>query len=45
MFADSLADVQDNVALIRRQVLISGGIALVIAVLAGYLVARALSRA
>ena len=42
MFADSLADVQDNVALIRRQVLISGGIALVIAVLAGYLVARAL---
>ncbi|HET6549739.1 MAG TPA: HAMP domain-containing sensor histidine kinase [Solirubrobacter sp.] len=43
VFADSLADVQDNVALIRRQVLISGGIALVIAVLAGYLVARALS--
>ena len=34
---------QDNVELIRRQVLISGGIALVIAVLAGYLVARALS--
>ena len=43
MFVDSLADVQDNVELIRRQVLISGGIALVIAVLAGYLVARALS--
>jgi two-component system, OmpR family, sensor kinase len=43
VFADSLADVQDNVALIRRQVLISGGIALVIAVLAGYLVARALA--
>ena len=43
MFADSLADVEDNVALIRRQVLISGGIALVIAILAGYLVARALS--
>ena len=34
---------QDNVALIRRQVLISGGIALVIAILAGYLVARALA--
>ncbi len=34
---------QDNVALIRRQVLISGAIALVIAVLAGYLVARALA--
>ena len=43
VFANSLADVQDNVALIRRQVLISGGIALVIAVLAGYLVARALA--
>ena len=34
---------QDNVELIRRQVLISGGIALVIAILAGYLVARALA--
>jgi signal transduction histidine kinase len=43
VFAESLADVEDNVALIRRQVLISGGIALVIAVLAGYLVARALA--
>jgi two-component system, OmpR family, sensor kinase len=43
VFSDSLADVQDNVELIRRQVLISGGIALVIAILAGYLVARALA--
>jgi len=43
VFATSLADVQDNVELIRRQVLLSGGIALVIAVLAGYLVARALA--
>jgi signal transduction histidine kinase len=43
VFSDSLADVEDNVALIRRQVLISGGFALVIAVLAGYLVARALA--
>ncbi len=43
IFSDSLADVQDNVELIRRQVLLAGGIALVIAVLAGYLVARALS--
>jgi signal transduction histidine kinase len=43
VFAASLSDVQDNVALIRRQVLLSGGIALVIAVLAGYLVARALA--
>jgi two-component system, OmpR family, sensor kinase len=43
VFSDSLADVQDNVELIRSQVLISGAIALVIAVLAGYLVARALA--
>jgi two-component system OmpR family sensor kinase len=43
VFSDSLSDVQANVELIRRQVLISGAIALGIAVLAGYLVARALS--
>jgi signal transduction histidine kinase len=43
VFADALADVEANVALIRRQILVSGGIALVIAILAGYLVARALS--
>ena len=43
MFSDSLSTSQDNVALIRRQVLSRGGIALVIAVLAGYLVARALA--
>ena len=43
VFAGSLSDVQGNVSLIRRQVLISGAIALVIAVLAGWLVARALA--
>jgi signal transduction histidine kinase len=43
VFADALADVEDNVALIRRQILVSGAAALVIAILAGYLVARALS--
>jgi signal transduction histidine kinase len=43
VFSDSLSDVTDNVALIRRQVLLAGGIALVIAILAGYLVARALA--
>lgn len=43
VFVDSLSDVADNVSLIRSQVLISGGIALVIAILAGYLVARALA--
>jgi signal transduction histidine kinase len=44
VFADALADVEANVALIRRQILISGGVALVIAIIAGYLVARALSQ-
>lgn len=43
VFADSLDEVADNVSLIRRQVLLAGGIALVIAILAGYLVARALA--
>src|SRR5919109_4669241 len=44
VFADTLDEVEGNVSLIRRQILISGGIALVIALLAGYLVARALSQ-
>jgi two-component system, OmpR family, sensor kinase len=44
VFADTLDEVEGNVALIRRQVLLSGGIALVVALLAGYLVARALSQ-
>ena len=44
VFADTLDEVEGNVALIREQVLISGGIALVVALLAGYLVARALSQ-
>ena len=43
VFADALADVEANVSLIRRQILISGAAALIIALLAGYLVARALS--
>ncbi|HEX5780650.1 MAG TPA: histidine kinase dimerization/phospho-acceptor domain-containing protein, partial [Solirubrobacteraceae bacterium] len=44
VFADGLDEVEGNVALIRRQILLSGGIALVVALLAGYLVARALSQ-
>jgi two-component system, OmpR family, sensor kinase len=44
VFADTLDEVEGNVALIRRQILLSGGIALVIALAAGYLVARALSQ-
>jgi two-component system, OmpR family, sensor kinase len=43
VFSAPLSDVQANVALIRRQILIAGAIALLVAVLAGYLVARALS--
>jgi signal transduction histidine kinase len=43
VFADSLADVQDNVALIRHRILVAGAIALVLAALGGYLVARALT--
>jgi len=43
VLADSLSDVEANVALIRRQILYSGAAALVIALVAGYLVARALS--
>jgi two-component system, OmpR family, sensor kinase len=39
-----LSDVQSNVELIRRRVLIAGGIALAIGVLGAFLVARALAR-
>jgi signal transduction histidine kinase len=44
VLAASLQDVDDNVALIRRQILIAGAIALAAALLAGYLAARAHSR-
>ena len=43
VFADALTDVQANVSLIRRRILVAGGVAFLIAVLGGYLVARALS--
>jgi signal transduction histidine kinase len=43
VFADGLGDVQDNVSLIRRRILVSGAFAFLIAVLGGYLVARRLS--
>ena len=39
-----LGEVDDNVALIKRQILIAGGIALVLALIAGFYAARALSR-
>jgi two-component system, OmpR family, sensor kinase len=38
-----LSDVQSNVALVRRKILAAGALALVLALFAGYLVARALS--
>ena len=44
VFSVPLSDVEDNVALIRRRILAAGGLALIGALLAGYGVARALSR-
>jgi signal transduction histidine kinase len=44
VFSEPLAEVEDNVALIKRQILIAGGIALLLALIAGYYAARALSR-
>ena len=38
-----LSDVQSNVALVRRKILVAGALALVLALFAGYLVARAIS--
>jgi two-component system, OmpR family, sensor kinase len=43
VFAGSLADVEANVELIRQRILVAGAIALAIAVLGGFLVARALT--
>jgi len=40
----SLSDVQSNVAVVRRRILVAGAIALLVAVLAGYLVASAVAR-
>jgi two-component system, OmpR family, sensor kinase len=44
VFSVPLSDVEDNVALIRRRILAAGGLALLGALLAGYWVAKALSR-
>lgn len=43
VFSDALTDVQANVSLIKRRILVSGGVALLIAILAGYVVARRLT--
>ena len=44
VFATRLSDVQRDVGVVRRQVIAAGGAAFLFAVLAGYLVARALSQ-
>jgi two-component system, OmpR family, sensor kinase len=44
VFSSPLADVQDNVALIKRQIVIAGLIAIAAALLAGYYASRALSQ-
>jgi signal transduction histidine kinase len=44
VFSAPLTEVEGNVALIRRRILTAGAIALVVAVLAGYFIARALSQ-
>ncbi len=43
VFSESLGEVSDNVALIRRQILIAGGIALLLSMLAGYWASRAIT--
>jgi len=43
VYADALTDVQANVQLIRQRILVAGGLALVLAALAGFLVARMLT--
>ena len=44
IFTAPLTDVQGNVALIRRQVLIAGALGLLLALLGGFLVSRAIAR-
>jgi signal transduction histidine kinase len=44
VFSATLGEVNDNVALIRRQILIAGAIALALSLLAGFWAARAISR-
>jgi two-component system OmpR family sensor kinase len=44
VYSEPLADVQDNVALIRRQILIAGVIALIVAIAVGYYAASVLAR-
>src|SRR5437764_80389 len=43
-YASSVSDVDPTVSVVRRQILIAGGLALLLALVVGYLVARALTR-
>ena len=44
VYSASISDVDHSVAVVRRQILIAGGLALLLALVVGYLVARALTR-
>lgn len=44
VFSAPMADVQGNVALIRRQILIAGGLGLLLALVAGFVVSRSIAR-
>src|SRR5262249_14681211 len=44
VYSTPMADVERNVAIIRKQILVAGALALALAVLAGWLIARALSQ-
>jgi len=44
VYSSSIADINQTVAIVRRQILIAGGIALLLALIGGYLVARALAQ-
>ena len=44
VFSTPLADVEGNVGLIRRQILVAGGLGLLLALIAGFLVSRTITR-
>jgi two-component system, OmpR family, sensor kinase len=44
VYSDPVSDVERNVALVRHEILVAGGIALLVALVGGYLVARALAQ-
>jgi signal transduction histidine kinase len=44
VYSDPVSDVVRNVALVRHEILVAGGIALLVALVGGYLVARALAQ-